>query len=231
MITVVIPTLNEQSTLGSTLASLVPAAVEGLVRQVVVVDGGSSDRTLDIAEGSGADVMRTSCGRGSQLKAGAAAARFPWLLFLHADTMLEQGWEREAGAFMERVDDGKRPPSAAAFRFALDDLGFKPRLLETIVATRCALLRLPYGDQGLLIPRALYQEIGGYQAMPLMEDVDMIRRLGRGRTVLLHARAITSAERYRSQGYIRRVARNLSCLTLYYLRVPPRTIAKLYEQA
>ena len=105
---------------------------------------------------------------GQPARAGAAQARFPWLLFLHADTVLAPGWEREASLFMERVDSGARPVAAAAFRFALDDVGARPRLLERLVALRCAALRLPYGDQGLLIPKRLYDEIGGYR--PLAAD-------------------------------------------------------------
>ena len=215
MITVVIPTLNAESSLAATLTSLVQGAVDGLVRQVIIVDGGSSDRTLRIAEDAGADIVRSERGRGRQLQAGARAARFPWLLFLHADTVLDTGWEREAATFVERVDIGQRPPAAAAFRFALDDMGFLPRLIEAGVALRCTLFRLPYGDQGLLIPRRLYDEIGGFQAMPLMEDVDMVRRLGRSRTLILRTQAVTSAMRYKRDGYVQRVARNLACLSLY----------------
>ena len=123
MITVVIPTLNAETSLAATLTSLVPGAVDGVIRQVVIVDGGSSDRTLRIAEDSGADIVRSEPGRGRQLRAGTEAARFPWLLFIHADTVLDAGWEREVSAFVERVDVGQRPLSAAAFRFALDAMG------------------------------------------------------------------------------------------------------------
>lgn len=228
MITVIIPTLNCETGLGATLSALVPAVVDGLIRQVVIVDGGSTDRTLKIAEESGADIVRSERGRGRQLAAGVEHARFPWLLFLHADTVLESGWEREAGAFVERVESGQRPVAAAAFRFALDDLGFLPRMIEVGVAWRCTLLRLPYGDQGLLMPQRLYRELGGFRPMPLMEDVDMIRRLGRSRTLILRATAVTSAIRYKRDGYLRRVAKNLSCITLYYLHAPLPMIARLY---
>lgn len=229
MISVVIPTLNAEAGLAATLGSLVTATVEGLVREVIIVDGGSSDRTLEIADQAGATILRAGAGRGGQLAAGAAAARMPWLMFLHGDTVLETGWEREAALFIERVDLGQWPPAAAAFRFALDDLGAKPRIIEAGVAARCALLRLPYGDQGLLIPRRLYQAVGGYRAMPLMEDVDLIRRLGRARTILLRSRAVTSAVRYRRDGYVLRTVRNLTCLTLFFLRVPAGVIARLYQ--
>lgn len=229
MISVVIPTLNAEPGLAASLSALITATVEGLVREVIIVDGGSTDRTLSIADQAGARIVKSPPGRGRQLQAGAAAARFDWLLFLHADTVLEPGWEREVATFMERVDCGNRPDAAAAFRFALDDLGFFPRLVEWGVAARSSAMRLPYGDQGLVIPRRLYDRLGGFRDLPLMEDVDLVRRLGRSRTIILRAAAVTSAIRYRNDGYVPRMARNLACLALYYLRVPPRVIARLYS--
>lgn len=228
LISVVIPTLNAEAGLAAAMTALVPATVEGLVKEVVVVDGGSDDRTLKIADQAGATIVACEKGRGRQLAAGADAARQPWLLFLHADTVLEPGWEREAAAFIERVETGRRTSSAAAFRLAFDDIGLRPRLLEMAVAVRCATFRLPYGDQGLLISRGLYREAGGFRDLPLMEDVDLVRRLGRSRTTMLRATAVTSAARYRRDGYVLRPLRNLTCLSMYYLRVPPRVIAKIY---
>jgi rSAM/selenodomain-associated transferase 2 len=229
MISVIIPTLNAGEHLARTLSALVPAAVDGLVGEVIVIDGGSSDATAAIADEAGATFVARSGGRGYQLMAGARKARFPWLLFLHADTELEPGWEREAAGFMEAVDLGKARAGAAAFRFALDDAGFRPRLLERLVAVRCALLRLPYGDQGLLLPRWLYAEVGGFAPIALMEDVDIARRLGRRRVALLRTRAVTSALRYRRGGYLRRSLRNLSCLLLYFVGVPPDAINRIYD--
>jgi hypothetical protein len=130
---------------------------------------------------------------------------------------------------MARVDLGHRPEAAAAFRFALDDLGFKPRVIEAGVTLRCTALRLAYGDQGLLLARRLYASVGGFRDLPLMEDVDLVRRLGRRRLVILRARAVTSAIRYRRDGYTRRTVRNLACLSLFYLRVPTGVIARLYR--
>lgn len=129
---------------------------------------------------------------------------------------------------MDRVDREEQPLAAAAFRFALDDEGVRPRLLEQLVALRCAALRLPYGDQGLLIPKRLYDAVGGYRPLALMEDVDLVRRLGRRRTVMLRARAVTSAVRFRREGYLRRSTRNLLCLTLYALGVPVHVISRIY---
>jgi rSAM/selenodomain-associated transferase 2 len=228
MISVVIPTLNAEATLAATLTGLVPAAVDGLVREVIIVDGGSADGTGTIAEASGATFISRTGARGYQLTAGAFRARFPWLLFLHADTVLEPGWAREAAAFIERIDRGERPDAAAAFRFALDDLGPRPRVLERLVGVRCALMRLPYGDQGLLVPKRLYDKLGGFRSMPLMEDVDIVRRLGRRRVIMLRSQAVTSAIRFQREGYVRRSARNLTCLSLYYLRVPAHVLRRIY---
>jgi hypothetical protein len=129
---------------------------------------------------------------------------------------------------MERVEEGRRAQAAAFFRFALDDDGLMPRFVEWLVGLRCHLLALPYGDQGLLISRNLYNRLGGFRPLPLMEDVDLVRRLKRNEIVMLKSRAVTSCERYRREGYLARSLRNLGCVLLYYLRVPPRVLARLY---
>ena len=228
MISVVIPTLNAERTLVHCLAALVPAVVQGVVQEAIVVDGGSTDETRLIAEGAGTHLIQTAAGRGSQLGAGAASARGEWLLFLHADTVLEPAWAEEARNFIDRIQNGRRNQAAAYFRFALDDDGLMPRLVEWLVAMRCRVLALPYGDQGLLISRNLYHRLGGFRPLPLMEDVDLVRRLERSELVMLKSRAITSGERYRREGYLFRSLRNLGCVLLYYLRVPPRVLARLY---
>ncbi|NWG46994.1 MAG: TIGR04283 family arsenosugar biosynthesis glycosyltransferase [Alphaproteobacteria bacterium] len=230
MITVVIPTLDAAATLPSALGALIPATVNGLVKEVIVVDGGSTDDTLAIAEEMGARTLLGERGRGSQLAQGGAAARADWILFLHADTVLSPGWEAEARSLMSRTGAGQgaRGEVAAAFRFALDDASHKARRLERMVERRCRLLGLPYGDQGLLIPRAFYERLGGYRPVPLMEDVDIVQRIGRKRLVMMRSEAVTSAERYLRDGYTWRPLRNLALLTLYMLRVPPAVLARLY---
>ncbi|HUU65790.1 MAG TPA: TIGR04283 family arsenosugar biosynthesis glycosyltransferase [Methyloceanibacter sp.] len=228
MISVVIPTFNAAPTLVHTLSALVPALVHGVVQDAIIADGGSTDDTCAIADAAGTHLVEAPRGRGTQLDAGAALARGDWLLFLHADTVLEPGWAEEAEAFMERVQTGRRPQAAAYFRFVLDDDGFMPRLVESFVALRCLLFALPYGDQGLLISRALYNRLGGFRPLPLMEDVDLVRRLKRRELVRLKSRAVTSAQRYQREGYLVRGFRNLGLMLLYYLRVPPRVLARLY---
>lgn len=218
----VIPTLNVAAGLGRTLAALA-----GEVAEVILADGGSTDATRAIGEAAGARVIAAPRGRGSQLAAGAAAATAPWLLVIHADTIPGAGWRQAAEAFMSDPANAGR---AAHFRFALDDRSPQARRLERLVAWRCRVLGLPYGDQGLLIPRAFYERLGGYRAIPIMEDVDLVRRIGRSRLVALDAPFVTSAERWRQEGWWRRSARNLACLSLWFAGVPPERIAQLYAR-
>ena len=223
MISVVIPTLNAGETLTGCLAALVLGAMEGLVREVVVADGGSSDATLEIAEEAGARVVQVARGRGVQLAAACEAAKGPWLLALHADTRLEPGWETPARRHM-----AGEPERAGWFSFALDDAGLTARLWQAGVGARSR-LGLPYGDQGLLISRTLYEAVGGYRPLPLMEDVDLVRRLGRARLRPLTARAVTSAARYRREGYWRRSARNWRLLARYLAGADPGDLARAYD--
>lgn len=218
-LSVVIPALNAADGLPATLAALDPTD------ELIVVDGGSRDGTVVLAGELGARVVETAPGRGGQLAAGASAATAHWLLFLHADTVLSAGWRDIVDGYLSRPDGAGR---AACFRFALDDDSAQARRLERWVAWRVATLALPYGDQGLLIHRALYDRMGGYRPLPLMEDVDLIRRLGRRRLTVLDVSAVTSARRWRQDGWLRRSARNLLCLALFYLGVSPGWIARLY---
>jgi rSAM/selenodomain-associated transferase 2 len=191
--------------------------------EIVVVDGGSSDGTVALAERAGARRILAPRGRGSQLRAGADAARGEWLLFLHADTLPGRGWPAAVKAHISA-----RSGQAGCFRFRLSDRAWQARVLERAVAARVRLLGLAYGDQGLLISRRLYDSVGGYRDLPLMEDVDLVRRIGRRRLALLDEDAFTSGARWRRDGWLRRSARNLACLGLYRVGVAPERIAQLY---
>lgn len=219
MLSVIIPTLDAARFLPQSLAAL------SSVDEIIVVDANSTDDTVAIARAHGARVIAADTGRGSQLIAGAAAAGGSWLLFLHADTVLSAGWRGEAEAFMASPENAR---CAAAFRFALDDDSPAARRLERFVAWRARTLGLPYGDQGLLLSRDFYRQLGGFRPLPLMEDVDMVRRIGRHRLRALQSPARTSAERWRRDGWLRRSARNLLCLALYGLGLPPRLLSRLY---
>lgn len=217
-----IPTFDAAEWLPHALAALV---APNLLAEIVVVDGGSRDATAAIARAGGARVVDAPRGRGSQLAAGAAAAAGDWLLFLHADCRPEPGWETGVARFLAAPGAGGR---AGYFDLALDDAAAGARRVERLAAWRCRAFGLPYGDQGLLIARALYEAVGGFRPIPLMEDVDLVRRLGRSRLSPIGARIVTSAARYRRGGYIRRPLRNLACLALYFAGLPPGLIAGFY---
>ncbi|HEV8680268.1 MAG TPA: TIGR04283 family arsenosugar biosynthesis glycosyltransferase [Stellaceae bacterium] len=221
-LSVVIPTLDAAGELPATLAALSSAP---LIGEIIVADGGSADATVAIARAAGARVVSAARGRGMQLAAGGAAASGDWLLFLHVDCRPAAGWENAVATFVVAPGAAER---AGYFAFALDAPGRAARRLERIVAWRCRCLALPYGDQGLLVARALYDRVGGFAALPLMEDVEFVRRLGRARLTPLAAPLYASARRYQEGGYIRRPLRNLLCLSLYFLGVPARHIARLY---
>ena len=212
--TVVIPTLNAAAALPGTLRAL-------SWPDVVVSDGGSTDGTVEAA--GSAQVVTGARGRGAQIARGIEAARGDWLLLLHADTRLAPGWLDAVRAHIASA-----PGRAAHFRFRLDSPDPRARRLERLVAWRCRVLGLPYGDQGLLLSRAVLDEAGGMRPLPLMEDVDLIRRLPR-RPVALPVDAVTSAARWERDGWTRRSLRNLLCLSLWYAGVPAARVARLYR--
>lgn len=216
------PTLNAADALAETLACLGP---ELSGAEVVVPDGGSTDGTRAVAERHGARFVAGPRGRGRQLAAGAAAAKGDWLLFLHADTRPAPGWRAVVERFMADPANAER---AAAFRFVLDDEDPRARRIERGAAWRARVLGLPYGDQGLLIARRFHDALGGYPPYPLMEDVAMVRRIGKKRLVVLDHGARTSAARYRRDGWTVRPARNIALLALYFLGVPTSWLARLY---
>ncbi len=225
-LSIVIPTLEAAESLPATLAALEEGRRSGLVRELLVADGGSSDSTAALARAAGAVVIDAPRGRGPQLAAGGHEAAGEWLLFLHADSRLEAGWAETLRGVMAEPGAAAR---AGWFRLRFDDPDPRARRVEALADWRARRLGLPYGDQGLLISRALYDEVGGYRPLPLMEDVALVRRLGLGRLRPLPASIVTSAQRYRRDGWWLRPTLNLMLLTGYFLGVPPRLLARCYR--
>jgi rSAM/selenodomain-associated transferase 2 len=209
------------------------AAVDRLLQQIrpdprleiVVADGGGNPRLPAIVGGRADVALVTSPpGRAVQMNAGAAAARGRWLLFLHADSTLPDGWLEVLARWAPRGCGGW-------FRFALDDPSWQARVIERGVSWRIRLFRLPYGDQGLFVTRETFTALGGYRDLPIMEDVEFVRRLVRcGRVVELPLPLGTSARRWQEDGWLRRSLRNLFVLTLYFFGVSPVRLARIYSR-
>ena len=202
-----------------------PGLEAGLIREVIVIDGGSDDQTRRLAEGSGATVLSASDrGRAAQLRLGAETARGDWFLFLHADTALSRDWaERTKTYITERRND------AAAFTLAYRSDHPMAKVVARRANWRARTLGLPYGDQGLLISRKQYEQVGGYPDTPFMEDVQIIRAIGKQRLVLLSAEARTDASKYERDGWRKRSWHNTWLITRYLLGASPEKLAKRYS--
>lgn len=221
MLTVIIPNLNAVDKLRPLLNQLSHEPVK-----IILSDGGSDDGSLDVALSAGARLVLGCCGRGHQLRRGVHLADTPWLLFLHADSHLEDDWFDHVTRHIQ-----KKPNKAAYFGLKFKADGFAPRLVEFLVGLRSYFLKLPYGDQGLLISRDFYDEIGGYAAMPLFEDVDIIRKIGRWRLTYVGRKIYTEASKYEADGYFRRGWRNIKLARRYYKGECPDCLAKEYNAA
>jgi len=209
--------------LGPCLAALTEGLEDGLIAALIISDGGSTDGVDMLADAAGARFISGPARRGQQLGAGAAESRSEWMLFLHADTVLAPGWP-----MVVRKHIASSAKKAGYFQLQFDAPGLGARIIAGGANLRSRWFGLPYGDQGLLISRALYDEIGGYPALALMEDVAIARRL-RGRLAAMPAIAVTSAARYQRDGWLRRPARNLWLLSRYLLGADPEKLAAAYR--
>lgn len=222
LLSVVIPTLDEQTTVGALLSDLAALAVRA---EVIVADGGSTDLTLDVCRAAEAHIVQSATGRGVQLRAGADVARAPLLFFVHADARLD----RTALALLDEIAVA-RPPCAMAFRLRIDAPGLGFRLIELGANLRSHLLRLPYGDQGLLVRREDYFQAGGYPAARLFEDVALVRALDRITSVhLLDAAIDVSPRRWRAEGVLRRTLSNWLLLARYLGGASPDRLVGRYR--
>ncbi len=229
MISVIIPTQNSEIALAQSLSALVTAAAEGVVREVIVVDGGSADNTHMVADAAGCEWLVQSGPRSKRLALGAnQARRGDWLLFLSADTVLDTGWHHEVQAFIERAERaGSADRTAAAFKLRLEAFGLAPRVSETFASFRSHILGMPYGNQGLLLSRRFYNDLGGYRPLPELEDLDLVKRIGRRRLVFLRAAAISSG-RPEGLGLMTSLRRTVARFCVGALRLPPSLVVKLH---
>lgn len=221
----VIPVRNGGPRFADCLASLVPGLVAGLIGDVVVVDGASCDGSATLASDMGARVLQSTPGRGAQIATGIVTAKRDWLLVLHADSCLSDGWQ---DAVSRHIQAHGRD-YAGWFKLAFDERHSAASRVASLANWRAQSFGLPYGDQGLLIHKALLADVGGIAPLPLMEDVDLVRRLGKARLSQLDATIETSADRYRRGGWWFVPVRNLMLLGFFLAGVSPQRLARLYR--
>jgi hypothetical protein len=193
MLSVVILTHNSEEGLARTLASLVSAAAEGIVREVVVADAGSLDGTAAVAEAAGCLLLSTSGSWGDRVShATAAMRRAPWIMVLEPSVLLEGEWFRELSAFIERVERaGRAPTQAASFRLEYDEFGLRARLAERAVALCSGVFGLPIPEQGLVFSRLLWDRIR--RDGPIPDHARLVNRIGRRQIKILRANAVVVA--------------------------------------
>jgi len=225
MICAIIPTLNSQEYLPMLLKQLA-----GGVNRIVVSDGGSEDDTIAEAVKAGALIVAGEVGRGHQLALGASwSGEAEWFFFLHCDNRLPEGWEKDVTGHISGHSD-----KAAYFRYRANAAGFWPRFVNFWVGMRCYWWGLPYGDQGLLMSKEMYEAIGGYQQIPLFEDVAMIdaikQRYGRRALRPLSGHMMINVESYKKEGFWKRGRRNLRLLKAYRQGEDVSVLAKSYKE-
>lgn len=223
-LSVIIPTLNEAKNLLRTLSS-VGRPEERL--EIVVADGGSNDETCQIARDWGCRIIEVKKrGRAAQQNAAAAIATGEYLLFLHADTRLPADYFEACMAIRSQG------AVAGAFRLQIDDPARKYRWLERLVEWRSRWLKLPYGDQALLVESALFYRLRGFQKLDIMEDYEFVRRVQRhGPLKLMSSSVVTSARRWQKKGVLRTTCINQLCVLAYHLGIPNRKIANWYRSS
>jgi glycosyltransferase involved in cell wall biosynthesis len=228
MITAIFAARDVEMPLAHALHALVPAAAEGVLREVLVIDGGSRDGTTIVADAAGCDIIESRGERENDLRRAAERAKADWLLFLSPHVVMEAGWQAEAVDYIGRVMEAGRGNSCAAvFRLGQADDSTRARLSEWFASFRTKTLAAPREEQGLLISRSFYRELGGHRALPAMSEIDLARRVGRRRLTLLRKRATLRSPMAHQDGGLGRSLRNGLCLALFVLRLPPAFIARL----
>jgi rSAM/selenodomain-associated transferase 2 len=223
LISVIIPTLNEEATLAETLARL--HGIDGL--EVIVADGGSKDRTIALAEEAGAMVLSSRPGRGQQQNSGAATATGDILLFLHADTILPDGFPA-----MIRNSLDLAGVAAGAFSLAIDLPGITIKFIEKMANWRSRWLQLPYGDQALFVKADTFQQAGGFPEIEIMEDFALLRVLGKtGKIMIRPEKVLTSGRRWQKLGVLRTTLINQAMIIGYFLGRSPTSLASWYRRS
>jgi glycosyltransferase involved in cell wall biosynthesis len=190
VITVIIPTLNSEHALVPTLSALVSGSVAGLVREVIVADGGSRDETENVADVAGCHFLKGPHDPGARLRAAAHQARGSWLLFLDPAGIVQEGWLREVRAFIETMErSGLAEKRAATFRLGYQGFGLTPRLAEAAAAARLVVIGRPRPQQGLLIARRFYDHLGGHGDGKKAEE-RLFARIGRRKLITLRTRIV-----------------------------------------
>ncbi len=217
-ISVIIPALNESA---SILASISSVKCQQGEYEIIVVDGGSDDGTVNIAQ-SQAEVIASERGRAIQMNAGARHSIGDVLLFLHADSSLSLG-------SLCAIEDALNDPQILGGTFTL---GFdSPRCLLRVIAlfTRLKFRHFHYGDQGIFVRRAIFEQLGGFKEIPIMEDLEFLKRLYKaGKVVLLPHPVMTSARRYLKRGIVRQQLLDIVLVILYLSGIKPDTLGKWY---
>ncbi|MCE5281048.1 MAG: TIGR04283 family arsenosugar biosynthesis glycosyltransferase [Deltaproteobacteria bacterium] len=224
-VSVIIPAYREQG--------IINAAIEGVRRlsgggtaEIIVVDGGPEGETIAVIRDTAVKTIRSGKGRGLQLNQGARSAAGGGLLFLHADTTLPP-------TALERIGEvlGNEAFVGGAFDLSIASPRRGFRVIEQVANWRSRLTRIPYGDQAIFIRAADFNALGGFREIPIMEDVDLMRRIkrNRGRIVILREPVRTSARRWEQEGMIYGTLRNWLLITLYLCGVPPERLARFYR--
>ena len=219
-ISVIIPVLNDADVLDLALRSTQDCT--GV--EQIVVDGGSSDGTPSVAQSRGVKILHSPAGRARQMNSGAKAAEGKFLVFLHADTRLPEGFDHHVRRILTQAG-----VAAGAFQLQIDGPAVRLRIIEKAANWRSRYLHMPYGDQAIFLRAELFREMGGFPDLPIMEDFELIRRLkGRGRIVIAPAAALTSPRRWEKVGVLRTTLINQLMILGFYLGLEPSRLARWY---
>ena len=220
-ISIVIPTLNSQNTVRKTLASLFEGIEAGIVRELIVVDGGSTDETREIVEECGGKFISSAASRGYQLKKGVNLAKGDFIFVLHSDSVLESGWSEIVKKYFNK-------DAGYYCKLSFDIIHPLASMTSTWANARSLIFNLPYGDQGLLIPRKLLMENGSYSPIPIMEDVELALRF-KGKLFCMPVVITTSSRKYRKNGWLRQGSKNIVRLLRFLLGADPNNLSDDYN--